>query len=91
MSASKTKKKVALVKAVCHALELIPTLKDNQNLQSVLALTENAKKDLEEENIDGARKTCSDCLNAIREIIKTLTPTKLRKALDRQLDKIDKY
>jgi hypothetical protein len=91
MSTSKTKKKIALIQAVCHALELVPSFNGSESLKTIMGLTKNAKIDLEAGDNEGARNTCSECLQAIREMISTLTPAKLRKALDRQLSKIDKY
>jgi len=91
MSPSKTKKKIALIKTVCHALELVPTYKNNEKLSSIYETIENAKTNLDENQITESRVYCDKSLAQIRELINTLTPTKLRKALDRQLDKIDKY
>jgi hypothetical protein len=91
MSPSKTKKKIALIKAVCHALELVPSFKGNEPTKRIMEETTKARENLDAGDIASAREICSESLLRIREMISTLTPTKLRKALDRQLDKIEKY
>jgi hypothetical protein len=94
MNFSKTKKKVALIKAACYSLELHPRLKSSEDLQEAMNLATQAGNSLDNENtekLEESRSLCEKSLNLIRKAIEGLTPNKVRKALDRQLEKISKY
>jgi hypothetical protein len=93
MTDNKLKKKIALIKASAHAFGLHNGLseEDKKNLDEIITSCQRAREAWEEEKFEIGREICQNNLSQLIQITNTLTPTRLRKALLRQLSKIEKY
>jgi hypothetical protein len=93
MTDNKLKKKIALIKAAAHAFGIAHTIdaSEKDKLAEILSSSEKARQLWSEEKFEESRLICHNNLSSLLEIAQTLSPAKLRKALTRQLEKINKY
>jgi hypothetical protein len=93
MADNKLKKKIALIKATAHAFGIHGGIDDTgkQRLEKILESSEQARELWSQEKFEESRQICHNNLSALIEITQTLSPARLRKALLRQLEKINKY
>jgi hypothetical protein len=93
MADNKLKKKIALIKATAHAFGIHHGIdaQGKEALESILKSSEEAKALWENEKFEESRQICHNNLSVLINIAQTLSPARLRKALLRQLEKINKY
>jgi hypothetical protein len=93
MQDNKLKKKIALIKAASHAFSIHYGIsaENKKLLEDILESSDEARKLWEEEKFEQSRQICHNNLSGLIDIAQTMSPAKLRKALLRQLEKINKY
>lgn len=93
MADNKLKKKIALIKAASHAFNIHNGIsqEDKNLLESILVQSNQAKELWAAEKFVESRAICHNNLSSLTKIAQTLSPARLRKALIRQLEKINKY
>ena len=93
MADNKLKKKISLIKAAAHAFSLHYGIDEEskKKLEEILKTSDEARDLWSAEKFEESRIICHYNLSALIDIAQTMSPAKLRKALLRQLDKINKY